>query len=197
MDPADHALGAEHERVLLAATRRRTVADALGWIAEGHPLDDAVPVHEVVEAVLASEQAGADARDAVAAISQRATRSMLDPATMLFDQGLMPSAQTLRETLDALASKCVSGSLTSISETAVRSAQRAHGGVMETLCLLVGLTFDELRDRMPGVALPGDVRGDWTTTQINRAYYGERLDCPRHHDARHRRCHADSAGRAC
>jgi hypothetical protein len=170
MDPPRQALDVAHERILLAATRRGTVAHALGWIAEGHALDDAVPLHTVVEAVLAAEQAGANARDAVVAISQCVTRSMLDPATMLFDQELMPSAQQLRVALDVLASKCSSGSLSSISATAVRNAQHAHSGVMETLCVLAGVTFDELGDRMPEVALPGDVRGAWNTAQLNRAF---------------------------
>lgn len=170
MDVAGQALDVEHERILLAATGRGTIAHALGWIAEGHALDDAVPLHAVVEAVLAAEHAGANARDAVVAISQRATRSRLDPATMLFDQELMPSARALREALDVLASKCSSGSLSSISATAVRNAQHAHSGVMETLCVLAGVTFDELGDRMPEIALPGDVRGAWNTAQLNRAF---------------------------
>ena len=170
MNAAGQALDAEHERILLAATGRGTVAHALGWIAEGHALHDAVPLHAVVEAVLAAERAGANARDAVVAISQRVTRSRLDPATMLFDQELMPSAQTLRDALDVLASKCSSGSLSSISATAVRNAQHANSRVMETLCVLAGVTFDELRDRMPEIALPGDARGVWNTTQLNRAF---------------------------
>lgn len=167
---AGQVLDVEHERTLLAATRRGTVAHALAWIAEGHELDDAVPLHAVVEAVLAAEHTGANARDAVVVISQLATRSMLDPATMLFDQELMPSARTFREALEVLASKCASGSLSSISATAVRNAQHAHSGVMETLCVLAGVTFDELGDRMPEIALPGDARGAWNTTQLNRAY---------------------------
>jgi hypothetical protein len=124
MEFARQALDVEHERILLAATRRSTVAHALGWIAEGHALDDSVSLHAVVEAVLAAERAGANARDAVVAISQRVTRSMLDPATMLFDQELMPSARRLREALDVLASKCSSGSLSSVTATA-----RRHGSI--------------------------------------------------------------------
>jgi hypothetical protein len=170
MDVAAQVLDAEHERILLAATRRGTVAHALGWIAEGHALDDSVPLHAVVAAVLAAERAGADARDAVVAISQRVTRSRLDPATMLFDQELMPSARTLREALDVIASKCSTGSLSSVTATAVRNAQHSNSGVMEALCALAGLTFDELRDRIPDVALPSDVRGAWSTTQLNRGF---------------------------
>ena len=109
MNVVGRALDPEHERVLLAATRRGTVAHALGWIAEGHALDDAVPLHAVVEAVLAAERVGANAGDAVVAISQRATRSTLDPATMLFDEEAMPGAQRLRHALDVLASKCTAG----------------------------------------------------------------------------------------
>lgn len=170
MDLTGQALDVEHERVLLAATGRDTVAYALGWIAEGHALDDSVSLHAVVEAVLSAERAGSNARDAVVAISQRVTRSLFDPATMLFDQGLMPSARTLREALDVLASKCSSGSLSSVTATAVRNAQHANSGVVETLCALAGVTFDELGDRMPDVALPGDVKGTWSTTQLNRAF---------------------------
>lgn len=170
MDFAGEALDTEHERILLAATGRTTVAHALAWIAEGHALDHLVPLHAVVEAVLAAERAGANARDAVVAISQRVTRSRLDPATMLFDQQLMPSARTLREALDVLASKCSTGSLRSVTATAVRNAQYSNSGVMETLCALAGVTFDELRDRIPDLALPGDVRGAWSTTQLNRGF---------------------------
>jgi hypothetical protein len=174
MKVAGRALDEEHERILLAATHRRTVANALSWIAEGHALDESVSLNSVVEAVLEAERVGANAREAVVAISQRLTRSLLDPATMLFDQGLMPSARTLREALDVLASKCSSGSLDSVTATAVRNAQHAHNGVMETLCALAGITFDELGDRMAEVALPGDVKGAWNTVQLNRAF--EELD---------------------
>jgi hypothetical protein len=170
MDRDGQTLDAEHERVLLTATRRGTVPHALSWIAEGRALDDSVSLHAVVEAVLAAEHAGANAGDAVVAISQCVTRSLLDPATMLFDQELMPSSRALREALDVLASKCSTGLLSSVTATAVRNAQHAHGGVMETLCVLAGVTFDELGDRMPDVALPGDVRGVWNTTQLNRAF---------------------------
>lgn len=173
-DPPIPTLETEHEAVLLAATHRRTVTDALGWIAEGHALDDAVSLHDVVEAVLAAERAGIDSRDAVVAVSQLVTRSMLDPATMLFDQELMPSAQTLRGALDVLASKCSTGTLSSVTATAVRNAQHTNDAVMETLCALAGVTFDELGDRIPDVALPSDVRGAWNTTQLNRAF--EELD---------------------
>ncbi len=170
MDVARQALDVEHERILLAATGRETVAHALGWIAEGHALDASMSLHAVVEAVLAVERAGADARDAVVAISQRVTRSRLDPAMMLFDQELMPSTRALREALEVLASKCSSASLSSVTATAVRNAHHADSRVMETLCAVAGVTFDELRDRMPELPLPGDVRGAWNTTQLNRAF---------------------------
>jgi hypothetical protein len=77
-------------------------------------------------------------------ISQRVTRSRLDSATMLFDQELMLSALTL-QALDMLASKCSSGSLSSVTATAVRNAQHSNSGVMEMLCVLAEVTFDELR----------------------------------------------------
>jgi hypothetical protein len=170
MDVAHQALDTQHEQILLSATGRRTVPDALGWIAEGHALDESIPLHELVEAVLAAERAGADARDAVVAISQRMAHSRLDPATMLFEQQLMPNARTLREALDVLASKCSSGSLSSVTATAVRNAQHSNSGVMETLCVVAGVTFDELRDRMPEIALPADVTGHWNTTQLNRGF---------------------------
>lgn len=189
MEFARQALDVEHERILLAATRRSTVAHALGWIAEGHALDDSVSLYAVVEAVLAAERAGANARDAVVAISQRVTRSMLDPATMLFDQELMPSARTLREALDVLASKCSSGSLSSVTATAVRNAQHAQSGVIETLCALAGVTFDELGDRRSRSARGRE--GRLEHHPIEPCLRGDRLDRSGHDDVRRCRCHAD------
>jgi hypothetical protein len=170
MDAHEQTVDPEHERILLAATGRRTLTQALGWIAEGHALDGSVALEVLVQAVLGAEREGADARDAVIAISHRLTYSTLDPATMLFDQELMPSAPALRDALDLLADKCSSRSLSSITATAVRNAQHAHSGVLDALCAVAGVTFDELRERITDVALPGDVRGAWSTRQVNRAF---------------------------
>lgn len=163
-------IGAEQEQLLLAATRRASVGQALHWIAERRALDPSVATHALLDAVLAAESAGYAAEDAVVAISQAVTRSTLDPATMLFERDLMPSAASLREALDVLASKCSSGSLVSISATAVRNAQHAQPRVMEMLCALAGLTLDELQDRIPDVVLPNDPQGAWDTTQLNHAF---------------------------
>jgi len=158
-------------RTLRSATGRDSVADALAWIAEGHPLNSSVPLHAVTAAALAAERTGAPhAGDAVVVITQHLVRSTLDPATMLFDEEAMPNAQSLRHALDVLAAKCTAGSLSEITATAVRNAQHASSGVMEVLCVLAGITFDELGDRLPGVSLPGDVRGPWDTPQLNLAF---------------------------
>jgi hypothetical protein len=171
MASTDDELHEEHARTLRSATGRDTVAGALAWIAEGHRLDTSVPLHTVVAAVLAAERASAaQAGDAVVVITQHLVRSTLDPATMLFDEDAMPNAESLRHALDVLATKCTAGSLSEITATAVRNAQHAYSGVMEVLCILAGITFDELGDRLPGVALPGDVRGPWDTPQLNLAF---------------------------
>ena len=167
----DEELHEDYSRILRSATRRATVADALAWIAEGHALEASVPLHAVAEATLAAERtAAAHASAAVVSITQQLVHSTLDPATMLFDEEAMPNAQSLRHALDGLATKCTEGSLSNITATAVRNAQHAYSGVMEVLCILAGVTFDELGDRLPGVSLPGDVRGPWDTPQLNLAF---------------------------
>lgn len=171
MASTDGELDQEHAQILRSATGRDSIAGALAWIAEGHSFAAAVPLHAVAEATLAAERMGAAlAEDAVVVITQRLVRSTLDPATMLFDEEAMPDAQRLRHALDVLASKCTAGSLTDITATAVRNAQHAYSGVMEVLCIVAGITFDELSDRLPGVALPGDARGAWDTAQLNLAF---------------------------
>lgn len=142
---------------------------ALAWIGEGHPLVADVSIHELVEAVLAADEAGHIAEEAVRAVSLMVSRSTLDPATMLFQPELWPDASRLRAALDLLASKCPDGTLGSISATAVRNAQHADDSVMMTLCVVAGVTFDELCDRIAAL-MPRKAMGSWTNQQINAGF---------------------------
>ena len=164
-------LQVEHLQTLRDATRQKTAVASLAWIAEGHALIPGTSPHAVASAALAAEERHFPrATEAVIAITRELARSTLDPATMLFETDLMPQAAQLRESLDLLASKCSSGSLTDVSATAVRNAQHADNGVIEVLCLVAGVSYDELRDRLPAAHLPPPVRGPFTTSQLNAAF---------------------------
>jgi hypothetical protein len=119
--------------------------------------------------VLAAERAGFYSDEAVVAVTAVLSASQLDPATMLFQPELWPSASELRSCLDLLASKCDDGTLGSVSPRAVRNAQNGNVQVIGVLCAVAGLTFDELRDRV-SEALPTRLEGSWTSKQVNVAF---------------------------
>jgi hypothetical protein len=154
------------DAVLRRATGRSSVAEAVAWIAEGHPLVDGV---EAVDALQALEQIDGTPSGTVAEARRRlakdAAASDLDTARELFGLDQLTPLSAYRRALDRLAQACPEGSLANISAAAVKLAQQSEPNTMRVLCLVAGITFRELKERT-SAALPNEPEGPWPAAAI-------------------------------
>lgn len=160
---------AHEQRVLIRATGRKSVADALGWIAEGHRLRPGNDPHDVLKAVLSANAAGErGAGDAVVRLAHDVSASGLDSAAVLFKIDEAAPAARFKRGLNALASKTTDGTLATITPASVRAAYYDEPLVVETLCAIGGLTFNQLRKRID--AGPGKIDGRWEPRDLDAAF---------------------------
>ena len=138
------------EAVLRQATGRSSMAEAVAWLAEGHPLLNGV---EPIEALQALEQVSGNGAGPTAEARRRlakdAASSELDTARELFALDKLAPLTTYRRSLDRLAQSCPEGSLANISASAVKLAQQGDPNTIQVLCLayraLLELIFTEAR----------------------------------------------------
>jgi hypothetical protein len=158
------------DAVLRRATGRTTVADAVAWIAEGHPL---VGGAEAVDVLLALEEIGDNRSGTVAEARRRLAKdaavSDLDTARELFGLDELTPLSAYRRALDRLAQACPEGSLANISAGAVKLAQQNEPNTIHVLCLAAGITFRELKDRT-SAALPNEPEGPWPAGAVAVAF---------------------------
>lgn len=165
-------LSEEHMKLLSRATGRDEVADALEWIAERRRLST-VPVNQLLQALVAASDAGLpQSRAALREASRSALSSTLDTSADLLAIDTITVPDRYERALVELASRTRSGSLTDISAGIVGASQAANADVVETLGLVAGLSWRDLRDRATarGTTLPGESTGPWNSTQIETAF---------------------------
>jgi hypothetical protein len=159
------------EAVLRRASGRPSVAEAIAWLAEGHPLKEGV---EPVEALRALEQLGengaANLTDARRRLAKDAADSEVDSARELFALDKLSPLSTYRRVLDRLAHACRDGDLANITASAVKLAQQSDPHTVHVLCLIAGITFRELDDRVAVGEFPNDPEGPWTAAAIAAAF---------------------------
>lgn len=161
------------EQLLLQATGRTELVDALEWIAEARALPKAPATHLLLQALTTLADSGEHAELAGQALKQYARpalRSRLDPSTelLLVDTLTMPASY--KESLEEVARHTKSRTLKDITPTAIRAAQDANEHVLETLCAVAGLSFRDLRDRVGTTRLPTSPRRTWTQAQVEGAF---------------------------
>lgn len=155
--------------LLLAATGRASLSDALGWIAEGRALRP-TPVHELLGALVTAAHLGLPAADAaLRSVSRRALTSAVDTSADLLQTDTIRAPAEYDAALAAVASCTPTGTLLGISPDAVAAAIAEHGHVIEALGHVAGLSWRDLRDRAAarGTALPGSSTGPWQMRQIS------------------------------
>lgn len=161
--------------VVLGATERETLEEAIAWIAEGHPLNPESGLRAVLQAIIALDRKSADAEQAIRRLAREISQSDLDTASVLLNVDAITPPTYYRSALDTLAWKNQSRSgrgqvgLVGLTAEVVAQAQRANPYVMETLCAVAGLTYRDLRERVR-VELPQHPRGTWSNAQISAAF---------------------------
>jgi hypothetical protein len=134
--------------------------DALAWIAEGHPLETGVSIHDVLKAVVALGDRSQNQQTALRRLARRATESSLDTGTVIFNPELLTPLTRYKRVLDLLAQKSPNRTLASLTAQAVAAAQREDSLTMEVFCAIAGLTFRDIKERL-GDEVPNALEGRW------------------------------------
>lgn len=159
--------------MLLQATGRSDLDDALQWIAESRPVVGNVDGSAILTAVVAAADAGIRGADAALRAAVRsALRSTLDTSADLVLTDSIIHPDRYEAALANVAGRTPSGTLTDITNSAVLAAQADDSLVIETLGLVAGLSWRDLqaRSQARGVPLPGDSRGAWQPSQVMGAF---------------------------
>ena len=154
--------------MILEATRRDSIDDALNWIAAGWKVAGHVSLDQLLRAVIRlSDHPGA--RGAAQRLARMAAASELNSGNVIFGLDEVDTPATFRRALDRLAAVCKGGTLENIDDHAVVAAQRDEPFTVEALCAVAGLAYRDLADRMQGSA-PQDSASSWSPAQIRNAF---------------------------
>lgn len=91
--------------VVLGATERETLEEAIAWIAEGHPLNPESGLRAVLQAIIALDRKSADAEQAIRRLAREISQSDLDTASVLLNVDAITPPTYYRSALDTLAWK--------------------------------------------------------------------------------------------
>ncbi len=158
----------EQRDQLLRATGRSEVRDALHWIAERRPLPGGVPTNALLAALVAAVEVDLpEALPALREASRAALSSTLDTSADLLSTDTIVPPYRYDRALAEIAACTTTGSLEGITPDAVAAAQAMNTDVVETLGLVAGLSWRDLRDRAEarGVPLPTRSAGQWRGSQ--------------------------------
>jgi hypothetical protein len=127
-----------------------------------------------VEALQALEQVGTDGApnvsEARVRLAKEAAHSEVDSARELFALDKLSSLSGFRRVLDRLAYACRDGDIRNVNANAVKLAQQGDSSTMHVLCLIGGITFRELEDRVTASDFPSTPEGPWTAAAISAAF---------------------------
>ena len=132
--------------LVMAATSRDSVPDAIAWLAENHPMPPDTNWPRLLQALVEILDDGDELHDVAL---RRATRevasSKIDTGRALFDVANIPSPATFKQALDALVSRSTDGTLGGLTARGVMRAQYADERAIETLCYVVGIGYGDAR----------------------------------------------------
>lgn len=154
--------------VLLEATGRSSVAEALAWLGEDYPIERGSDLHQLLRAVVMYGGTHEYSQRALRRLARAVAASDLDSATFLFETDTIVPASQFGATLGRLAALCRGGGLDTITGSALIAAQRNDAFTLEALCYVAGLSYKELTERVPN--LPPHADGPFGPTQLRRAF---------------------------
>jgi hypothetical protein len=145
---------------LARAIGRSSVAEALAWIADNHPLERGINLHELPRAIVLQVGSSAEAEGALRHIARVVAASDLDNAEVLFAPETIIPADRFRDTLSRLAVRCHGSTLAGITASAVIAAQRVDPFTLESLCAAAGLSYGAMNFSHALPYLTAGCRGD-------------------------------------
>lgn len=159
--------------LLLRATGRASVHDALHWIAEGRDVSGDINASALLSTLVAAADSGLVGADSALRVAVRnALHSTLDTSAELVLTDTITPPWKYQTALASVAKHTVTGTLADVSASAVLAAQRNDSKVILALSLVAGMSWRDLHDRAHarGVRLPGEPDGSWSSTQVRAAF---------------------------
>lgn len=165
-------LSQEQLALLVEATPLSNLNDAMTWIAERRPITGGITHGLLVALVHAADAAVPNAEAALRAVSRKVLHSTLDTSADLVLTETVVAPGIYQEALAEVARRTSTGSLDAITPQAMGAAQASNKLVVESLALVAGLSWRDLRDRAStrGTSLPGRSTGPWKSSQIRCAF---------------------------
>ena len=157
-------------QVLLSATGRSAIDEALDWVAADHALSEEVDQRLLLQAVIALRSKEPVALEAVRCLTRRITYSDLDTSAVIFSSEAIAKPDEFRAVLDLLAAKSDGCTLSGVNATAVMTAQRENAFAIEALCAVAAMAYSDLVARSTEVELPPRPRDHWLAPQIRAAF---------------------------
>lgn len=145
------------EAFLCRVTRQDAIDDAIDWLADGLPLQEHCDPRSLIRAVARTSDRSARREAALRRLARELTTSSIDSAEFLFGIQELPPPSRYSESLHALATRCPSRGLDSISASVVIEAQRDDPFVIAALCAVAGISYKDLTGRIDGTTGRSDV----------------------------------------
>ena len=154
------AKGPNPASTILKATGRADLADAIAWIAEGHPLPAQASWPRLLRALIEEFGDGVNS-DALRRATREVASSDLDTSRVVFDPKEIQMPDEFERALEALLSRSSDGGFGGLTARSVMRAQRAEPLAIQALCLAAGVTEGDARDWF-------GVSGAWREEQVGK-----------------------------
>lgn len=154
--------------ILLTATGRGDITDALEWIAGNRPLRGH-SLQEVLWALIEAERRGnPGATAALKTASRAALVSGIDTSATLLNVETVIPAGAYDRGLAALVEFSADGSLAGVSAAALLAVHKEEPRIVEIFAQVAGLSWRDLRERAQqrGERLPAKSDGRWRMQQL-------------------------------
>jgi hypothetical protein len=130
---------------IVNATGRKSLEDALAWLAEDHPMPTETEWPRLLQALVGIGPGGELRERALRRVTREATSSRLDTGRVLFDADKIPSPGVFRDALEALVERSSDGTLGGLTARGVLRAQYAQPRAVETLCFAAGVGYGDAK----------------------------------------------------
>jgi hypothetical protein len=131
---------------VLRVTGRDSLADAIAWLAEELPMPEGTDWSWLLRVLVDLVDDDEASCRALRRVVREVTRSEMDSSRVLFDTQDLPAPQRFADALGELLQRSEDATLAGITPRSLQRAQLANPAAIETLCLVVGVTYRDARD---------------------------------------------------
>lgn len=128
---------------IVEATKRRSLVDAIAWLAEDHPMPRATNWSSLLRDLVELDHNGFVADRALRRVVREATISEVDTARIIFDVNTILAASEIRAAVTELLSRSEDGTFSGLTPRGVLNAQNANALSVDVLCLAAGVSTSE------------------------------------------------------